>query len=116
MDGVAHVKNKETVSRWHLAFRRNNEAFPNPHVIGMKTSLPPLLDRNPEVKQSIMEYAKQNLNELSGKIIYSYLHEVALVPALLEERKAELANPRFTMAQLLEEEQVTKRARVAVVR
>jgi hypothetical protein len=33
---------------------------------------------------------------------------VALVPALLEERKAELANPRFTMAQLLEENQLTK--------
>jgi hypothetical protein len=68
MDGVAHVKNKETVSRWHLAFHRNNEAFPNPHVIGMKTSLPPLLDQNPEVKQSIMEYAKQNLNDLSAKL------------------------------------------------
>jgi hypothetical protein len=33
---------------------------------------------------------------------------VALVPALLEERKAELANPRFKMAQLLEENQLTK--------
>jgi hypothetical protein len=32
VDGVDHIKNRETVSRWHLAFRRNNEAFPNPHV------------------------------------------------------------------------------------
>jgi hypothetical protein len=44
MNGVAHVKNKETVSCWHLASLRNNEAFPNPHIIGTKTSLPPLLD------------------------------------------------------------------------
>ena len=78
MDGVAHVKNKGTVSHWHLASRRNNEAFTNPHIIGMKTSLPPLLERNPEVKQSIMEYAKQNLNDLSAELIYSYLHEVAM--------------------------------------
>jgi hypothetical protein len=28
VDGVEHVKNNQTVSRWHLAFRRNNEAFP----------------------------------------------------------------------------------------
>jgi hypothetical protein len=91
----------------HLAFHRNNEAFPNPHVIGMKTSLPPLLDRNPEVKQSIMEYAKQNLNGLSAELIYSYLHEVAL-PALLNDRRAELVNPTLTMEQLLEENQLTK--------
>ncbi len=115
MDGVAHVKNKETVSRWHLAFRRNNEAFPNPHVIGMKTSLPPLLDRNPEVKQSIMEYAKQNLNDLSAELIYSYLHEVAL-PALLNDRRAELVNPTLTMEQLLEENQLTKLSMTTVFR
>jgi hypothetical protein len=74
MDGVIHVKNKETVYCWHLAFRCNNEALPNPHIIGTKTS-------NPALKQCIVEYAKQNLNDLSAKIIYSYLHKVAL-PAL----------------------------------
>jgi hypothetical protein len=116
MDGVAHVKNKETVSRWHLAFRYNNEAFPNPHIIGTKTSLPPLLDQNPELKGCIVEYAKQNLNDLSAKIIYLYLqHEVAL-PALLKERRTELANPRLTMAQLLEENQLTKLSMTTVFR
>jgi hypothetical protein len=115
MNGVAHVKNKETVSRWHLAFHRNNEAFPNPNVIGTKTSFPPLLDQNPELKLCIVEYAKQNLNDLTAKIIFSYLHEVA-PPALLKERRTELTNPRFKMAQLLEENQVTKLAMVAVFR
>jgi hypothetical protein len=115
MDGVAHVKNKETVSRWHSAFRRNNEAFPNPHVIGTKTSLPPLLDRNPELKQNIIEYAKQNLNDLSAEIIYSYLQEVAL-PELLKERRAELVNPRYTMTQLLKENQLTKLSMTTVFR
>jgi hypothetical protein len=57
--------------RWHLAFRRNNEAFPSPHIIGTKASLPPLLERNPELKRCIMEYAKQNLNDFSAEIIYA---------------------------------------------
>jgi hypothetical protein len=98
-----------------LAFRCNNEAFPNPHVIGMKTYLPPLLDRNPEVKQSIMEYVKQNLNDLSAELIYSYLHKVAL-PALLNDRRAELVNPTLTMEQLLEENQLTKLLMTTVFR
>jgi hypothetical protein len=72
MDGVAHVKNKETLLFWHLGFCRNNEAFPNPHIIGTETSLPPLLDRNPELERCINEYAneyaKQNLNDLSAQI------------------------------------------------
>jgi hypothetical protein len=109
-DGVSHIKNKETVSRWHLAFRRNNEAFPNPHVHskdGSKTSLPPLLDRNPELAKCIITYAKQHLNELSAELLYSYVHEIAL-PALLDERRAELANESYTMEQLLHENQLTK--------
>jgi hypothetical protein len=78
MNGVAHVKNKETLSRWHLVFCSNKEAFPNPHIIGTNTSLSPLLDQNPELKRCIVEHAKQKLNDLSAKIIYAYLHKVAL--------------------------------------
>ena len=48
-DEVEHVHCKETVSRWHLTFRRNNEAFPNPHTHSAKASLPPLLDCYPEL-------------------------------------------------------------------
>jgi hypothetical protein len=71
-------------------FRQNNEALPNPHVHskdGNKTSLPPLLDRNPELARSIIQYAKQNLNKLPAELIYSYVHEIAL-PVLLDERQA----------------------------
>jgi hypothetical protein len=85
MDGVAQVKNKETVLHWHLVFCCNNEAFRNPHIIGTKTSLPPFLDQNPELKRCIIEYAKQNLNDLSTEIIYSYLHEVVLSALLMRE-------------------------------
>jgi hypothetical protein len=98
-----------------LAFRCNNEAFTNLHIIGTKTSLPPLLDQNPELRQCIIEYAKQNRNDLSAEIIYSYLHEVAL-PALSKERRAELASVRFMMAQLLEENQLTKLSMTAIFR
>jgi hypothetical protein len=110
IDGVDHIKNKETLSRWHLVFRRNDESFPNPHVHsidGQKTSLPPLLDRNPDLARSIINYAKQNLNELSAELLYSYIHEIAL-PALLDERRAELADETYTMGQLLLENQLTK--------
>jgi hypothetical protein len=106
-DGVDHVRSAETVSRWHLTFRRNNESFPNPHVNSAKASLPPLLDRYPELARSIVLYAKQNLNELSAELLYSYLHEVAL-PALLEERRAELVDEFYTMEQLLGENRLTK--------
>jgi hypothetical protein len=87
VDGVDHIKNKERVSRWHLAFQQNNEAFPNPHVHskdGNKTSLPPLLDCNPELARSIIQYAKQNSNELSAELIYLSVHKIAL-PVLLDE-------------------------------
>jgi hypothetical protein len=91
-DGVDHIRSKETVSRWYLTFRRSNDAFPNPHVHSTNTSLPPLLDpRYPELAKCIVQYAKQNLNELSAELLYSYLHEIAL-PALLEERRAELVS------------------------
>jgi hypothetical protein len=118
VDGVDHIKNKETVSRWHLAFRRNNESFPNPHVHskdGNKTSLPPLLDRHPELARSIIQYAKQNLNELSAELIYSYLHEIAL-PVLLDERRAELVDESYTMQQLLQENQLTKVSMTTIFR
>ena len=89
-----------------MTFRRNDESFPNPHVQSSKASLPPLLDRYPELAKSIVLYAKQNLNELSAELLYSYLHEVAL-PALLEERRAELVDAFYTMAQLLGENRLT---------
>jgi hypothetical protein len=109
-DGEEHIKNKETLSRWHLAFRQNNKAFPNPHVHSIdrkKTSLPPLLDRNPELARCIIQYAKQNMNELSAELLYSYVHEIAL-PVLLEERQAELVDKTYTMEQLLHENRLTK--------
>jgi hypothetical protein len=92
-DGVDHIRSKETVSRWYLTFRRSNDAIPNPHVHSTNTSLPPLLDPRyyPELAKCIVQYAKQNLNELSAELLYSYLHEIAL-PALLEERRAELVS------------------------
>ena len=106
-DGVVHVRSKETVSHRHLTFRRNNESFPNPHVHSSKTALPPLLDRYPELAKSIVLYAKQNLNELSAKLLYSYLQEVAL-PALLQERQAELVDETYTMQQMLGKNRLTK--------
>jgi hypothetical protein len=109
-DGVSHIKNRETVSCWHLTFRRNNEAFPNPQIQskdGKKTSLPPILDRNPDLANCIIQYAKQNVHELSAELLYSYIHDIAL-PALLDQRRAVLVDESYTMEKLLHENRLTK--------
>jgi hypothetical protein len=46
--------------------------------------LPPLLDRNPELKKLLLQYATANLNKLTAKLLLGYIHNTAL-PALLEE-------------------------------
>jgi hypothetical protein len=108
-DGVAHIKNKETLSCWHLAFQRNNKAFPNPHIYsidGKNTSLPPPLDCNQELARCTFQYTKQNMNELSAELLY-YSYVLARLPALLKERQAELADKTYTMEQLHHENRLT---------
>jgi hypothetical protein len=55
----------------------------------------------------MIQHAKQNLNELSAELLHSCVHETAL-PALLDERRAELADELFAMDQLLCENQLAK--------
>jgi hypothetical protein len=95
-------RTKETVSRWHLTFRGNNDSFPNPHVLSNKKPLPPLLDCYPELTNCIVRCAKQNLHELSAELLHSHLHETALT-ALLDQRRAELVDDNHAMEQLLGE-------------
>lgn len=61
-----------------------------------------LLDANPDLKQGMVEYANSNLNDLSGELMFNYIHTTAL-PSLLECRRLELGNPQFTMDELLAE-------------
>jgi hypothetical protein len=63
----------------------------------------------------MIQHAKQNLNELSAELLHSCVHKTAL-PALLDERRAELADESFTMDQLLRENQLTKVSMSAMFR
>jgi hypothetical protein len=108
VDGFTHIGHARTVQQWHLSFRQNNESFLNPkfHTRG-KAMLPPLLERNPDLKKSILQHATSNLNELTAELLLACLHDVAL-PALLEKFKEELGNPQHTMHDLFQEHGLSK--------
>jgi hypothetical protein len=108
VEGHDHIGSPKTVQQWHLTFRRNNESFLNPKLLTHgKVMLPPLLDRNPELKKSLLQYATANLNELTAELLLAYIHDTAL-PALLEEYREELECPEYTMYELLKEHRLTK--------
>jgi hypothetical protein len=77
--------------------------------------LPPLLERNPYLKNSLLQYATSNLNKLTAELLLAYLHDTVL-PALLEEFREELECPKYTMYALLQEHQLTKRSIPTVYR
>ena len=55
-NNTTYIKNQETIQRWHLLYRRNDECFPNPNTYkkdGRKT-LPRLLEENPDLQDAIV--------------------------------------------------------------
>jgi hypothetical protein len=89
IEGHDHILSRQTVQQWHLAFRQNNESIQNPEFqTHGKVMLPPLLKQNPDLTQSLLQYAASNLNELTAELLLAYLHDTAL-PALLEQMQAE---------------------------
>jgi hypothetical protein len=108
VDEFTHIGHARTVQQWHLSFRQNNESFLNPKFhTRVKAMLPPLLERNPDLKKSILQCATSNLNELTAELLLAYLHDVAL-PALLEKFKEESGNPQHTMHDLFQEHGLSK--------
>ena len=109
LEGVQHIKNGETVRIWHQVIRENNECFPNPQVVrrGTGPRLPPMLENNPDVKDGLLKYAKENINDLSAELCLTYLHEVA-IPTLVEKRKEELEDDSITVDDILKENRLTK--------
>jgi hypothetical protein len=56
VEGHNHIGSLKTVQQWHLTFRQNNESFFNPKLLTHgKVMVPPLLDRNPELKNSLLQ-------------------------------------------------------------
>ena len=107
--GLDLIRNGETLRKWHLLFRDNNDCFPNParHRHDGRSPLPMLLENNPDLKNALVRYCKEHLDHLTAELITSYLYETAL-PALLEERRRELVSNDFTLEQLLQENRLTK--------
>ena len=107
IDGNKYTKSARTIQRWHLEFRMCGECFPNPRVRrrGRAAMLPPMLDSNPDLKEYLVTYAKENLSNLTAELLYSYLQETAM-PALLEQRRRETGNGEMTMEELLKENQL----------
>lgn len=66
-----------------------------------------LLDQNPELKEALVDFAKANLNDLSAKLLHSYIHETAL-HVLLETIQQELSDTSFGMEELIHDNQFTK--------
>ena len=108
-NNITYIKSFRTIQVWHLIYRRNGESFPNPntHKKDGKKTLPRLLEENPDLKDAIVYYARDHLHELSASLLFYYLHEEAL-PALVERKREELANPEYNKEDLLIEHQLAK--------
>lgn len=111
LTGDDSIVNGETVQRWHHVLRNTgNDCFPNPGKARRTRSanhLPPLLEANPDLTQSLVSFCKENLSQLSAELVASYLHDTAL-PSLLKTRQSELNQPDFSIEDLLKENRLTK--------
>ncbi len=70
LGGHEHITSGKTIMIWHHSFRENNELFLNLrfHSRG-KIKLHPLLEQNPKLKMSFVQYATANLNELLAELL-----------------------------------------------
>ncbi len=102
-NGDFFCPNFETIMVWFRQFKNNNESFPN---ICMRRTLiekyPPMLDNNPDMRQKLIDYARENLSTLSTELLYSYTKDT-LLPELLEKRKQETGNIDMTIDDVLHE-------------
>ena len=109
LQGVKQIKDPNTIRKWHHIFRMHNESFPNPQVRrrGGKVLLPPILDKNPDFRDAVVNYCNDNLEGLCSEGILTFVHEKAL-PALLEKVRQELDDPEYSQEQLLHDNTLTK--------
>ena len=93
----------ETMMIWLREFRRNRESFVNvAKRRSQNRTLPPFLDNNPDARQKIIEFARENIAKLSGELLYQYIHN-EILPDLLQRRREETRNQNMTLDDLLKE-------------
>jgi hypothetical protein len=96
-----------TIMKWLRIFRVGN-CFPNPSgpQYSTKSDLPFIFENNPDLHNSVLEYARANLASLSGEMLHTYLFDIALpetVKKIQEERSKSGINSSFNLRQFLHE-------------
>ena len=84
--GIAScVTNARTVMTWYCEFRQKRKLS----VVKFgKRNLPPFLLQNPDVKNKIIQYARENIDQLSAEVIFDFVHD-KILPALIDEQRNE---------------------------
>ena len=102
------TKNGKTIQKWFCTWKKNSCSFHNPHFIRHgKKVLPNLLENYPDLRTSLIKEMEDNLSNLTGEYVFSFLVEKGL-PNILAQRQKELDDANFTTSQLLEENGLTK--------
>ena len=102
--GTSMIRNRRTLQKWHHQFRLNNELFVNP-ALCRKTKrpmLPPMLDRNPELRDVLLKFARKNLDHLTGELLLEYLKNNAL-PEMVKMRQEEISDSTYSVQSFLSE-------------
>ena len=82
-----------TVSNWFCDFRNNGYCFLNyPKRKSLIDNTPPIFDINPSLKSDFIEYAKTNIAQLSGELMYQYVHST-LIPKLIAQEEEDTGEP-----------------------
>jgi len=80
--GICLTTSSRVLRNWYQNFRRNRKLIVN---CTSKHNLPPFLQQNTDVCTKIVQYAKENLSQLSVEFLLEYLHDVVL-PQMVKER------------------------------
>ena len=89
-----------SVFDWFRYYRNNNDTLAN--LVVQKTSIPPILDYNPDLHQNVLSFCRHNINNLSIESLQHHLYTNAL-PALAESIKKEQQLETFELSHLLEQ-------------
>ena len=108
--GVPFIKNPETIMDWNTILRATPPYCFQNHAKYHRDKvplLPPILSNNPYLKESLVSYCNEKLNDLSAELVTSYLFDTAL-PALVKKRREELNDETYSITDVLTENRLTK--------
>ena len=79
--GIVKISNGETIGKWRVLFKIQ-ERFP---LLRNNTyQLPYFLQANSDIAEAIKNCGCKNLDTISRKMVYLYIHDI-LIPQMLEE-------------------------------